>query len=197
MFLYRFYMLIYFLEENITLLRSLFWVCLWGEVLQILNKWTDFYEIWRDRCAFWSHTNVIFIYIISNNKILSTQIREVVTIFHAVGYCNVEDGLLLLLLLLLLSKPLIKFLVLVCLILSTLWYLYPELFILQVSFVRILGKLASHCPVFLDCHRAPPCDLFCSIFFCLRFTDQNSFFQLSVICWWSKNESYNNVCWRL
>jgi hypothetical protein len=89
-----------------------------------------------------------------------TQIHEVVTVFHAVGYCNAED-----LLLLLFSKPLIKFLILFSWILSTSCYLDRELFVLQVSFVRILGKFSSHFPEFLDCHRAPSCDLFCSFFF--------------------------------
>jgi hypothetical protein len=68
---------------------------------------------------------------------VGTQIREVVTMFHAIGYCNAE-----VLLLLLFSKPLIKFLILFCWMLITLRYLLPELFILQISFVRILGKFS-------------------------------------------------------
>jgi hypothetical protein len=73
--------------------------------------------------------------VICDNKMAGMQIREVVTMFHAVGYFNEEDVLLLLLLL---SKPLIKFVILFCWILSMLCYLDPELFFLQVSFVRIL-----------------------------------------------------------
>jgi hypothetical protein len=57
-----------------------------------------------------------------------TQIREVATMFHAIGYCNAEG--LLLLLLLLFCKPLIKFRILFFWLFSMLRYLVPGLFIL-------------------------------------------------------------------